>query len=186
MRGTLPGRRIFALGAIALATTAATPPNAPDRLPALAGRIIRVGCRQGECGWLRIVRIEVAAANSRGELRRLIGRGGGSLYGNGHPPRAFGRAVRVQWDARDHEQYAYCSTERPGLAFPGRQGRYDLHYLDLFSPAGYQLGSATVYMRMCHDLTFVEGDTARLRRLGYRPGTRSEQIEGAAPKDLAR
>jgi hypothetical protein len=186
MRDALPGRRIFALGAIAFATTAATPLATPDPLPALAGRVIQVGCRQGECAWLRIVRLEAAAANSRGELRRLVGRAGTSLYDNGDPPRAFGTAVRVQWEARDHEEYAFCSTERPGHAFPDGQGSYLLHYLDLFSPAGYQLGSATIYMRICHDLNFVEGDTAPLRRLGYRPGTRSEQIEDAAPEDLAR
>jgi hypothetical protein len=92
----------------------------------------------------------------------------------------------VAWEARDRHEYAFCSTERPAYAFPDETGRLILHYLDLFSLAGYQLPSATVYMRACHDRTLNWENRAALRRLGYRPGTRSDQVEGAAPEDLAR
>jgi len=186
MRNTQPGRRIFALGAVALATIAATPSGAPDPLPPLAGRVILSGCRQGECAWLRVARIETAARNSHGELRRLTGRRGTSLYRNGIPPRAYGRRVRVTWDARDRSEYAFCSIGRPAHAFPYDSGRYILHYLDLFDLAGYQYTSATMYLRICHDLEFDPENAAVLRNLGYRPGTRSEQVEDAAPEDLSR
>lgn len=176
-------RRIFILGAIALAAIAAGPPNRP---PSLAGRVILSGCRQGECAWLRVVRTETAARNAHGELRRLIGRAGTSLYRNGIPPRAYGRAVRVTWHARDHREYVFCSGERPAHAFPSETGGLILHYLDLFNLAGYQMASATIYMRACHDRRFNWEDRATLRRLGYRPGTRSDQVEDAAPEDLAR
>lgn len=187
MRDIVPNRRILALAAIGLATIAAAPPGAPERLPPLAGRVILSGCRQGECAWLRVTRIETAARNAHGALRRLTGRRGTSRYRNGIPPSAYGRTVRVTWDARDRSEYAFCSTERPAHAFPdGDSGRYILHYLDLFALAGYQMSSATIYMRACHDRTFDWEDSATLRRLGYRPGTRSEQVEDAAPEDLAR
>lgn len=186
MRETQPSRRIFALGVIALATIAATPSGAPDRLPPLAGRVILSGCRQGECAWLRVARIETAARNSRGELRRLTGRRGTSLHRNGIPPRAYGRTVRVTWETRDRSEYAFCSTGRPAHAFSDDSGRYILHYLDLFDLAGYQYSSATMYMRICHDLAFDPENAAVLRNLGYRPGTRSGQVEDAAAEDLAR
>jgi hypothetical protein len=40
-------------------------------------------------------------------------------------------------------------------------------------------------MRLCHGMENVPSD-ARLRRLGYRPGTRSEQIEAATADVLTR
>jgi hypothetical protein len=178
---------ILALTAIvAAAPLRARAPAVSFTMPDLAGRVIQVGCRQGECVWLRMVRLEAAAANPHGELRRLIGRGGSSLYRNGIPPRAYGRGVRVRWDARDHREYVFCSTERPAHAFPDDGGGLILHYLDLFALAGYQMSSATMYMRACHGRSFDWEDRAALRRLGYRPGTRRDQVEDAAPGDLAR
>jgi hypothetical protein len=183
-------RRCSMLAALATAALLAWPLAAAQpartRLPNLAGRVLQVGCRQGECVWLRVTRVGRVAANRHGELRRIVGRGGLSLYPNGIPPRGYSRAIRVRWNARDHGEFAFCSIERPAHAFPDERGRLILHYLDLFNVAGYQLSSATTYMRLCHSRAFNEEDRAVLRRLGYRPGTRHDQVEDASPEDLAR
>jgi hypothetical protein len=154
-------------------------------LPDLAGRILPVACRQGECVWLRVARVETVTATPRGELRRLTGRGGRSLYRD-EAPEAYGASVPVRWEAEDRSSYAFCSAERPAYAFPDETGALVLHYLDLFDLGGYQMASARMYLLVCHDLPFDGEDAAPLRSLGYRPGTRSEQVEDAAPEDLAR
>lgn len=153
-------------------------------MPALAAeRVLPGGCRQGECSWLKVIRIERVRSNAQGELRRVIGRRGSSRY-DGEPPRAYRAGVRVAWDRRERAEYAFCSRRRPAYAFPDEDG-YILHYLDLFDLAGYQMASAAMYMRICHDRDFNPERLAPLRRLGYRPGTRSEQVEGAVPERLA-
>jgi hypothetical protein len=153
-------------------------------MPALAAdRVLPGGCRQGECSWLRVTRIERVRANAQGELRRVTGRRGTSRY-DGEPPRAWRPRLRVDWDRDARAEYAFCSVRRPAYAFPSGDG-YILHYLDLFDLAGYQMASARMYMRICHDRDFDPERLAPLRRLGYRPGTRSEQVEDAAPERLA-
>ena len=168
-------------------TTAPAAESAKARpaLPDLAGQILPVGCRQGECVWLRAARVETVSASPRGELRRLAGREGRSLYGD-EAPDAYSASVPVQWEARDKSSYAFCSTERPAYAFPDESGALILHYLDLFDLGGYQMASARMYMRICHDVAFDGEDAVALRSYGYRPGTRSGQVEDAAPGDLAR
>ena len=174
----MTARSKFAIAAL-LAVAAA------PAMPALAGRVLLSGCRQGECAWLRVARVESVRANAHGELRRLVGRRGTSRYGDGDPPRAYGARVRIDWERRDRSDYAFCSRERPAYAFPSDGGGYIIHYLDLFDLAGYQTASATMYMRICHGRGFNPGNAVPLRRLGYRPGTRSEQIEDARPASLA-
>jgi hypothetical protein len=148
-----------------------------------ADRVLQGGCRQGECSWLRVARIERVRGNAEGELRRVTGRRGTSRYG-GEPPRAWRAHLGVAWEPQERAEYAFCSRRRPAYAFPGGDG-YILHYLDLFDLAGYQMASARMYMRICHDRDFDPERLAPLRRLGYRPGTRSEQVEDAAPERLA-
>jgi hypothetical protein len=175
------------------APAAPKPPSPPPRedaaaqpaLPALAGRILLSGCRQGQCAWVRVVRLETVTVAARGELRRLVGRSGMSLF-NDEAPDSYSASVRVRWAAQDRSSYAFCSTARPAYAFPDDEGHLYLHYLDLFDLAGYQTASATMYMRICHDLPSYFEDATALRNLGYHPGTRNEQIEDAAPEDLAR
>lgn len=153
-------------------------------LPALAGQVLQSGCRQGQCVWLRVARFETVSASSHGELRRLTARRGLSRYDD-ESPATYSPSVQVSWDARDASAYAYCSGERPAYAFADEEGGLVLHYLDLFDLAGYQQSSATMYMRLCHDIPSFYGDAVLLRSLGYRPGTRNEQVEGGAPEDLA-
>jgi hypothetical protein len=173
-----------------------TPPVQPplqpvptEALPNLAGRVLADGCRQGECHWSRAVRLESVGTFPEGELRRLTARGGTSTYdpsAEHEPPEAYSAAVRVTWDATDRSDHAFCSRRRPAYAFPDDGGGTIIHYLDLYDLAGYQLASARAYMRICHDAAFDGDDEALLRRLGYRPGTRNEQVESGRPEDMTR
>ena len=146
-------------------------------LPGLAGRTIVAGCRQGECRWLRIAAVESLARLPEGELRRMVVRRGVSVAPGGR------RRVRpddasIEWQAGEVAEHAFCSTRRPAYAFDRDGGGLIVHFLDPFDLAGYQYVSAGLYMRLCHGRERLPG-AAALRRLGYRPGTRSEQVEDA-------
>ena len=157
----------------------------PAPLPELAGRVILSGCRQGQCAWLRFVRLERVRSLSDGELRRLVARRGFSRYGfDAEPPSEFGDGVEVAWEPADASAYAFCSTARPSYAFADEDGGLILHRLDLFDLAGYQTASATLYMRICHGRDYPWEDASALGRLGYRPGTPSEQREVASPAEM--
>ncbi|MBX3561384.1 MAG: hypothetical protein KF780_06180 [Sphingomonas sp.] len=153
-------------------------------LPALAGRTILAGCRQGECSWMRIGEVTRAVTVPQGELRRMIVERGSSVHLDGNlPERAEG--TQIEWEAGTRSDYAFCSIERPAYAFED-EGGLITHYLDLYDLAGYQTSSGRLYMRLCHDVDEEVPDAATLGRFGYRPGTRSEQIEGATPEDMTR
>lgn len=167
----------------AQASTPTTGPG-PEPLPALDGQIIRAGCRQGECGWLRVVRIERAETHPQGELRRIAVQRGTSLHPDGElteDPEQAG----IEWDESERTEFAFCSRERPAYAFPGGEGEWILHFLDLFDLGGYQLGSGGLYARFCHGRDGLP-EEAVLRSLGYAPGTRSEQVETADIAELTR
>jgi len=151
-------------------------------LPRLENRVVLAGCRQGECRWIRIIALSRAAGVPQGELRRVSLRSGSSLHRDGRIPRDERRA-RIGWEAGTRTDYVFCSTARPAYAFQDEEGALVIHYLDLYDLAGYQMSSGSLYMRLCHD----RAPTPRtLRALGYRPGTRSEQVEGGSAADLTR
>jgi hypothetical protein len=160
--------------------TAEKASSPPAALPNLAGRVLLAGCRQGECGWVRVVRLESVSATPRGELRRITLRRGLSTDSGDSPDPA-----NVEWEAADRADYVFCSAERPAYAFPGDEGGYLIHYLDLFALAGYNMSTAGLYVRFCHDREFDFEDEAAVRALGYRPATRNEQVENARPEDMA-
>jgi len=151
---------------------------------ASGARTIRAGCRQGQCSWLRIARIEATEARPEGELRRVIARRGTSLHPGGAIPDSASRA-RIRWEGAERTEYAFCSVQRPAVAFPDEGGSLLVHFLDLFDLAGYQQSSAVVYMAICHGSDRLP-DPDRLRALGYRPGTRSEQLERQPVESLTR
>jgi len=165
-----------ALAAVVPAAAAQAP------LPRLENKVLLAGCRQGECRWLRILALGRAASVPQGELRRVSLRSGTSLHPDGRTPRNA-RSARIGWEAGTRTDYVFCSTARPVYAFQNEAGELVTHYLDLYALGGYQLSSGNLYMRLCHD----RGLTRRtLRALGYRPGTRSEQVEHGAAEDLTR
>jgi len=147
------------------------------------GTIVRPGCRQGECAWLRVVRTEDVGVVPEGRLRRIVSRRGTSLHPSGEFPRNPPRSTR--WEAADQTDYVFCSTVRPAYAFPDESGGLIVHFLDLHALAGSQLASARLYARFCHGLDAVPAPEG-LRSLGYAPGTRSEQIEAARPEAMTR
>jgi hypothetical protein len=159
--------------ALALSVAASAPAEA-SLFPRLAGRTILTGCRQGECAWLRIASVERAGTFPQGELRRMRVRAGSSYHPDGNiPENATG--VRIKWEKAERNEYAFCSRVRPAYAFPDR-GKLIVHFLDLFDPAGYQYASAGLYMRFCHGREALPSARG-LRALGYRPKTRSGQVE---------
>lgn len=151
---------------------------------ALAGRTVLAGCRQGECRWARVLRVETAEKFPQGELRRMVLRSGTSVHLDGKLP-TRPEDARIEWEPSDRADHAFCSKERPAYAFPDDSGGLIVHFLDLFDLAGYQYSSAGQYMRLCHDLDALP-DEAKLRSLGYRPDTRSEQIEAASVEAMTR
>jgi len=148
------------------------------------GRVILSGCRQGECAWLRVSRVEDAGRVPQGALVLIGARRGTSTHLDGNLP-SVARGAPIAWEAEDEVGYAFCSVRRPAFAFAGHGEGLLVHFLDLFDLAGYQEASARLYMRLCHDRGGVPG-AAALRRLGYRPGTRSEQVEDATPETMTR
>ena len=173
MRLALP--LLAALAALFAAPAAARP---------AAGQLILSGCRQGECAWLRVLRVENAGRVPQGALVRMRVRRGSSTHLDGNLPSRPADA-RIEWEPGEGVSYAFCSVRRPAFAFARRGERLLVHFLDLFDLGGYQEASGRLYMRLCHG----RGDVPRaavLRRLGYRPGTRSEQVEDATPETMTR
>lgn len=182
-------RKFIISAAAALAAFAATQAGAQRTpgfaMPALAGRVMVAGCRQGECSWLRIGRLERVSRTARGELRRLTQVRGTSRYGEEGASASERHRPPIEWEHQSRTDYIFCSRARPAYAFPDDDGRsYLIHYLDLFDLGGYQQSSALLYMRVCHNRG--PAGPAALRRLGYRPGTRNEQVENARPEDMTR
>jgi len=148
------------------------------------GQVILSGCRQGECSWLRVLRVENAGRVPQGALIRMGARRGTSTHLDGNLP-VGARGTRIEWEPGEGGSYAFCSVRRPAFAFARAGERLLVHFLDLFDLGGYQEASGRLYMRLCHG----RGDVPRaavLRRLGYRPGTRSEQVEDATPETMTR
>jgi len=160
---------------IALAAAAAAP-AAPPRL---------VHCRQMECRWERRISNNVARTTSRGQLRKYVVSAGTSIHRNNRPPSAYSRAIRIAWEPRPETKYIFCSRSQPALAFRSDDGGWTAHALDLFNLPGYHSASAIIYTRACHGLDFNFASTERrLRRLGYRHGTRSGQLKIRSPFQL--
>jgi len=142
-----------------------------------------VGCRQGECVWARPVSNVPVRTTRAGTLRKLVTMRGVSLHPD-MPPEHYRPGLRIAWDKQPETRYVLCSRTRPALAF--RDGpRWIAHALDLFSPAAYQYASVVTYLKACHGLDHRRPGAERaMRRLGYRPGTRSDQVEIDRPEQL--
>lgn len=147
------------------------------------GEVIAGGCRQGQCAWLRILATPPPRPFPEGVLRAITVRRGFSTHLDGSVPRRPPLA-RIDWDTVSRDNLVFCSTRRPAFGFEGEQGLI-VHFLDLYDLAGYQMSSADLYMRLCHQRPGLPR-AALLRRLGYRPGTRNEQVENATVATMTR
>ena len=160
----------------ALALAAAAPSAAPVRL---------VYCHMGECSWSREVSNRLVRTTRAGALREYASLDGTSTH-RGLPPAAWSPQVKIQWPARPSIDYVFCSRSQPALAFKDSDGGgWIAHALDLFDLYGYNTASAVIYLRACHGLDYYSrGIEKRLKSLGYRPGTRSEQVDIRSPGQL--
>lgn len=149
----------------------------------VAGETILSGCRQGECGWLRVLRLGAPTSVPQGVLRPMQVRRGSSVHLDGKLPNRP-RDARIEWEGQASMTYAFCSVRRPAYAFES-DGSLVVHFLNLYDLGGYQYVSAQLYMRLCHGRVSLPNNAA-LRRLGYRPGTRSEQVEARSPEVMTR
>ena len=142
-----------------------------------------VQCRMMECAWSRPVsNVEVRSAPA-GTLRKVTAFRGTSVYRD-DPPSGFDRSIPIEWERKPAFAYVLCSRSQPAFAF--RSGkRWVAHALDLFDVGGYRTASAIGYLRACHGVDYYRDDIETvLKQLGYRPGTRSGQVEIARPDQL--
>jgi hypothetical protein len=158
--------------ALAFAVVAASAP--PARL---------VYCHMGECAWSREASNEIVRTTPTGTLRKYFAFNGTSTFRD-NPPSGWSPRIRIQWPARPSADYVFCSRSQPALAFHS-DGGWIAHALDLFDLYGYDTASAVIYLRACHGLDLNSRDIdKRLKALGYRPGTRSDQVEIKSPNQL--
>lgn len=157
--------------AIALAAAAGGP--APDL----------VQCRMMECSWSRPVSNVAIRSTPAGTLRKVTAFRGTSVHRDEFPS-GFDESIPIEWEKPAAVQYVLCSRSRPALAF--RSGkRWVAHALDLFDLPGYHTASAIGYLRACHGVDYHREDIDKVMKdLGYRPGTRSGQVEIARPEQL--
>jgi len=150
---------------------------------ALAGPEPRlVYCHMMECSWSKPVSNVAVRTTPRGTLRKVVAIQGTSVHRDDYPSR-YQASIRIGWE-KPATQYVLCSRSQPAFAF--RSGkRWVAHALDLFNLGGYNTASATAYLRACHGVEYDREDIEKvIRGLGYRPGTRGEQVEIASPEQL--
>jgi hypothetical protein len=146
---------------------------------------ILIQCRMMECSWSRPVANVAIRSTPAGTLRKVTAFRGTSVHRE-DPPSGFDDSIRIEWEKPAAVQYVYCSRSQPALAF--RSGnRWVAHALDLFDLPGYHTASAIGYLRACHGMDFDREDIDEaMKALGYRPGTRSDQVEISQPEQLVR
>jgi len=142
-----------------------------------------VYCHMMECSWSRPVSNAAVRSTPAGTLRRVAAIRGTSVHRDDYPSR-YHPSIHIEWKQPAAIDYVFCSRSQPAFAF--RSGkRWIAHALDLFNLGGYNTASAVTYLRACHGVDYDREDIDRaMRGLGYRPGTRSEQVEIARPEQL--
>jgi hypothetical protein len=142
-----------------------------------------VQCRMMDCAWSRPVSNVAVRSTPAGTLRKVTAFRGTSVHRE-DVPSAFDESIPIEWERKAAVQYVLCSRSQPAFAF--RLGkRWVAHALDLFDLPGYHTASAIGYLRACHGVDYHREDIVEaMRDLGYRPGTRSEQVEIARPDQL--
>ncbi|HEU0097944.1 MAG TPA: hypothetical protein VFQ67_04135 [Allosphingosinicella sp.] len=160
---------------IALVLAALAAPAAP------APRLVH--CHMMECAWSKPVANVAVRTTPAGTLRRVSAIRGTSVHRD-DPPSGYRPSIRIAWEKAASVDYVLCSRSQPAFAF--RSGRrWVAHAMDLFNLGGYNTASAIAYLRACHGVEYDRADIDEVMRgLGYRPGTRSEQVEIARPEQL--
>ncbi|MES2987577.1 MAG: hypothetical protein V4808_06710 [Pseudomonadota bacterium] len=160
---------IVSLALFAIAPTPFPAPKTPTG-------VLQISCRQGECRWQRISKIERVRAGGGEVLRKLTSRSGFSTHGAfGDPPKRFSPRLRVQWDKAPRVEYVLCSKRRPTVIFHS-DGEFVVHRLGLASLGGYEYATATLYMQACHNLAPGRWSEKQVPSMGY-GGQRGQQDE---------
>ncbi|MBX3565312.1 MAG: hypothetical protein KF730_12145 [Sphingomonas sp.] len=150
---------------LSLALLAAVPDAFPA--PKTPTGVLRISCRQGECGWQQIKSIERVRGGNGEVLRKLTSRSGNSVHGAfGDPPRRYTPRLRVKWDTAPRVEYVLCSKRRPTVIFPS-DGEFVVHRLGLTNLGGYEYASATLYMQVCHNVAPDRWSEKQAARMGY-------------------
>jgi hypothetical protein len=142
---------------------------APDPFPAprTPTAVLQISCRQGQCVWQQLMKIERIRASNGEVVRKVtsrVGRSTHSVYGN--PP---ARAPKnTEWERGPGIDYVRCSKRRPATATYDAEDRdWRVTQFNLTDLGGYQYGAATLYMQVCHNVAPGKWRENRMGRLGY-------------------
>lgn len=167
-----------------------TEPSAPviELVDPYAGAVLS-GCRQDVCSWEKLLAVRTIRNTALGTLKVEETYQGTMMSRDGNYSDTYSKALPIEWEKAPVQTYVFCSTAQPSTAFKDRweggSGRWIGHLLNLYETYGYNTPSAQTYMRVCHGIDFNRRDINKvLARLGYRPGTRDEQVDLARPTDL--
>ena len=144
-----------------------------------------VDCRQGQCTWEKVLTTATVSKTATGTLMRQDAWVGTSSSDGG----VDSAKAQISWEKAKVQTFVFCSTAQPAVAFSnhwdGGDGSWTGHWIDLFDVGGYMTASAKTYMQVCHDVDFLRPDITRvLQRMGYQPGTPSEQRDLSRPQDI--
>jgi hypothetical protein len=151
---------------------------APEPFPAprTPGGVVRMSCRQGECMWQQLQKIERVRGDRASVLRKVSSRTGRSTYSVDGSPPAYGPRVRIAWE-RPGTDYVLCSKRRPATAFwDADEKQWIVTRLNLTDLGGYQYAAANLYMLVCHNIAPARWSERGMRHMGY----------GATPSDQTR
>ena len=143
--------------------TAAAPTPKPSASVKALGPPQLGYCHGGGCSWSREADRLVIRQDGRGRLIRLTLLGGFS----------DDMDATVQWNARAHDVYVFCSTRLPAVMLHTENG-WQVDAIDFVAGVpGVLMSSAAIYARTCHGREFLEPEEAA--GLGYK----------ALPEDVA-
>ena len=139
----------------------------PFPAPKTPTGVLRISCRQGECYWQQIQRIE-RVRGAKGEvLRKLTSRTGLSTHDlYREPPSRYSKRIRVQWKAAPAVEYVLCSKRRSATIFES-DGAFVVTRLGLANLGGYENAAAALYMHACHNLARERWSEKRMPGMGY-------------------
>ncbi len=113
-------------------------------------------CHGGGCSWSREAERVVVKQDARGRLIRLTLLGGFSDDAD----------ATVQWNARTHDVYVFCSIRLPAVILHTENG-WQVDAIDFVAGVpGVLMSSAAIYARTCHGREFLEPEEAA--GLGYK------------------
>ncbi|HEX8303014.1 hypothetical protein [Sphingomonas sp.] len=142
---------------------------APDPFPAprTPTAVLQISCRQGECRWQKIQRIERMRGGNGEVLRKLTSRAGMSVHLNGRIPARYSPRLRIEWERAPKIEYVLYSKRRPTTIFGSADSEFVVTRLGLGDMAGYEYAGGTLYMQICHNIAPSRWTERQIQKLGY-------------------